>query len=605
MGWSIEKVHQEIKLFYDKGEELTPKNVRKKYSGLYYAAIRHCDSWEKAVNGAGLIYENLVIQPWTAEKVIQEIKNVLNKGEDLSAKNIRDKYTSLFNAARRYFGSWKEACEKLGLEVEGRIRWDNERVIKEIKMFHERGESLHSRNVQRKNLPLLKAGKRYFESWDNALSIAGFDCNEIKKKGREEGFNLRSKNTQAKYTSEDFVSEQRNIIVKEILELHKEVDLLSHEYLVKNKSGLLHRMRRYFGSTTKAMNAADIDYEEIKKINSIKWNRKKISSEILRIKENNEPLNVSYIIKNHRNLYRAAVNHLDSWENALGLLGIDYDKIKREVLESVVASRTLYPQEFVVSELRKMKQEGMILSKKHVTQYNSALLDACYNRFGSLQNAIEEAGYDYDEELEFAREEWLKQQMKVQRKWTKEKVIDEILNLHKNDIPLSNSYIKHNYQSLYDGANNWVGSWSEAVTAAGLNYNEIREDRYKASYCGHLFEKLVDELLIDAGLGYEKYHHERWNPDYVLQNNIWMDAKLSQWTIYESKTIERYKEHCRLLTIVYMRGRRGEIGDEIIKGKVRLLSVYKLIKQLPKHKQKYYIDGIREITIILNEYESW
>jgi hypothetical protein len=120
-----------------------------------------------------------------------------------------------------------------------------------------------------------------------------------------------------------------------------------------------------------------------------------------------------------------------------------------------------------------------------------------------------------------------------------------------------------------------------------------------------LFEKLVDELLIDIGVVYEKYEHERWNPDYILHNNVWMDAKLSQWTVFESNTIERYKEHCRMLTIVYMRGRRGEISDIIIDKNVRLISVYKFIKQLPKYKQKKYHEAISEIKTILHEFEMW
>lgn len=54
-----------------------------------------------------------------------------------------------------------------------------------------------------------------------------------------------------------------------------------------------------------------------------------------------------------------------------------------------------------------------------------------------------------------------------------------------------------------------------------------------------------------------------------------------------------------------MRGRRGEIDDEIICPKVRVISVEKFIKQLPKYKQKIYYDEINEIKILLNEFEDW
>lgn len=606
MNWTSDKVHHEIKKFYDKGEELRPKNVKGKYGGLYYAAIKYCGSWKNAVNEAGLNYENLIGEPWTAESVLEEIKNLFHKGEDLSTKNVRNKWKSLHNAAYRHFGSWQKACDVLGIQVKAKIRWNKEKVLEEIKKFHEKGESLHSRNTQRKYNALLKAAERYYDSWESAVSIAGFNYEEIKNKGREEGSKLISQFAQARYNSEDFLIEQKEVIVKEIQTLYKKNNKLSYGDILKSNSGLIARMRKYFGSITIAMNAAGINYNELKKQKAIrKWTTDTIKSEILRIKENGEPLNVGYIIKNHRQLYRSTVIYLESWENALRLIGIDYQKIKREGIERVKENNTLYTNQYVINELIQMKQMGLILSRKHVTEYNSALIDACYNRFGSLQNAIEEAGFNYDEELELARVEWLKRQMEVQQKWTKERIIEEILNLHRKDIPLTTSYIKNNYQSLYDGANNWIGSWAEAVTAAGLNYEEIREDRYKASYCGQLFEKLVDKLLLDIRVVYEKYEHEIWNPDYVLKNNVWMDAKLSQWTVFESKTIERYREHCKMLTIVYMRGRRGEISDKIVDKNVRLISVHKFIKQLPKYKQKKYHEVISEIEILLHEFEIW
>ena len=606
MKWTPEMVRHEIKRFYKKGEELTPKNVREKYAKLYYAAIKHCGSWKSAVNGAGLIYENLVGQPWTEEEVLKEIKNLHEKGEDLSTKAIQNKLKSLHDAGYRYFGSWQKACEELGIEVKANIRWNKEKILEEIKKFHESGESLHTRNVQRKYNPLLKAAKRYYSTWEAAVSLAGFNYEEIKKKGREEGSKLISQYAQSRYTNEIFIAEQREKILKEIEVLYRENNMLTYMDIRKNNSGLISRMIKYFGSIANAMREAGINYDDIKKQKAIrKWTLDKIKSEILSIKENGEPLNVNYIIANHRQLYRATVSHLESWGNALGIVGIDYQKIKREVIERGKENSILYTKEYVIKELINMKRMGLILSQKYVLEYNSALIDACYNRFGSLKHAIEIAGFNYEEELGLAREEWLKRQRDVQLKWTEEKVIEKIIMLSDKGIPLSKSYMQNNYQSLYDGANNRFGSWGKAVASAGLNYEEFREDRYKASYCGQLFESLVDELLEDLGVEYEKYKHVRWNPDYVLRNGVWMDAKLSQWTVYGSKTLERYKEHCRLLTIVFMRGRRGEISDEMIDKNVRLISVYKFIKQLPRYKQVKYYNKIDEIEKLLSDFEFW
>src|SRR5690606_11390254 len=111
---------------------------------------------------------------------------------------IRENERSLYDAAWKFHSSWKEACEKLGIETEGRLRWSKEKVITDIIRLHENGEVLSSRNITRLNNPLIKAASRYYKSWENAVTMAGLNYKEIKKQGREEGFKLRSENTKKK-----------------------------------------------------------------------------------------------------------------------------------------------------------------------------------------------------------------------------------------------------------------------------------------------------------------------------------------------------------------------------------------------------------------------
>jgi ribosomal protein L17 len=115
---------------------------------------------------------------------------------------------------------------------------------------------------------------------------------------------------------------------------------------------------------------------------------------------------------------------------------------------------------------------------------------------------------------------------------------------------------------------------------------------------GKIFERLVDELLVDLKINYKKGYNKEIRPDYVLNNNIWMDAKLSRWTItqHSCKTVEKYESYCNLLNIVYL---RGEKLDKMITSKTRILSVHLLIKQLPKHLQKVYTEKCNEIEELL------
>ncbi|MGP4070659.1 hypothetical protein [Halobacillus sp. B29] len=487
-----------------------------------------------------------------------------------------------------------------------RIKWTPDKVIKEIVKLDDKGEGLYVRNVTKVNLALLKAGRRHFGNWENAITNAGYDYEEVKKRGKREGAQKISKGRQKRFNSTEYLEAQKSEAILSLIQIHKENNNLTYSFLYENHGSLLAMLYKHFNSIENAMEAAGIDYANIKKVTSRrKWTDDSIKKEILKLLENDEPLYVSYIINQHRQLYRACVEYLGSWGNALDMIGVDYPRIKEIKRQETIENSTLYSKTYVLKNLYEIKEKGLPLSRKTIREHTSGLEDACYNRYGSLKVAIEAAGYNYEDELEVAEQIWLVKQREVQMKWTIESVLAEIQQLYEQEIPLYKSHIQSYNQSLYDGAINRIGSWSKAIEKAGLDYDKVREDSRDASYCGYLFEDLLDELLIETGISYSKYDHEKYNPDYTLRNGVWMDAKLSQWTVYASNTIDRYKYHCRYLIIIYMRGRRGEISDQIIKSNVRLISVHKYIKQLSQHRQQYYLTEINKIESHLEKIEDW
>ncbi|OXS54895.1 hypothetical protein B0G93_13150 [Bacillus sp. V-88] len=486
-----------------------------------------------------------------------------------------------------------------------RISWTKEKVITELQQYQRKGHPLNSRYMQSNNNRLLKAGKRYFNTWEKAVEHAGFNYQEVLEQAKkQQKINLKKASVK-RWTNEDYVSKQRKKTLSQLKNIYSIDPFYTRREMNQTNSGLLYRANKYFGSLENALNEIGVNYKEIKKESIKKWKDNFIIMEIERLLEEEEPLNASYIIKNHRQLYRACVNYFESWGAALYLVGVDYEKVKSENQKRVQKFRTLYSKEYVISELIKVKRSNGYISRKTIREHNKAIEDACYNRFGSLKEAIEQSGFRYETELEIAREEWLKKQLEVQLKWSKEDVIFEIKNLHNNGERLNSSYARQFHSSLYDGACNRYGSWEDAVTEAGIEYDKIREDRYQSSRYGMVFEKIVDDLLLEVGINYQKYQHDRWNPDYVIKNNIWIDAKLSQWGVFRSKTIQRYKEHCSMLFIIYLRGRRGEVSDIVYDGKVRFISVYYYIKQLPLRRRYYYQEKLSRIEAALSEFEDW
>lgn len=182
----------------------------------------------------------------------------------------------------------------------------------------------------------------------------------------------------------------------------------------------------------------------------------------------------------------------------------------------------------------------------------------------------------------------------------KRSVIAEIWRRYENGLPMNYSAIHNEDDALRRRCTTLFGGYKYAVEAAGFTYDAVRVDTDTASYCGNLFESLLSELLTDLSVEFEQYSHSKYRPDFVLSNNRWIDAKLSEWTVYNSDcdTVKKYEPFCRSLTIVYM---RGKVIDKMITNKTRIVHVNLLIKQLPKHKQTYYK---RKIDAILTKLDS-
>jgi len=118
--WTREKIAAGIKELNDQGVRLTVKNVSRRHSVLYSAALRYFGSWGDAVYAAGINYGEIKSQSrleavkkitkWNRARVLAEIKKVpFNRLWFVYKDNI-----ALHSAARREFGSWRQALEAAG-----------------------------------------------------------------------------------------------------------------------------------------------------------------------------------------------------------------------------------------------------------------------------------------------------------------------------------------------------------------------------------------------------------------------------------------------------------------------------------------------------------
>lgn len=188
---------------------------------------------------------------WSKERIIAELKTLYKKKVDLSYNNLAKKHQALISAASYHFKSYRNAVEKAGInyeEVVRRPRWNKQRVIAIIKSAKKKGWDLNWSSVTKRRDDLGKAAfaaiqGRLFGSWDRALTAAGLDADEISR------YRRWSKNT----------------IIFELKTRAADGENLNSGAVQQEDPGLHAAALRYFGSYDKALRAARINPNKIRK----------------------------------------------------------------------------------------------------------------------------------------------------------------------------------------------------------------------------------------------------------------------------------------------------------------------------------------------------
>ncbi|GLV66767.1 hypothetical protein Bmyc01_54360 [Bacillus mycoides] len=137
--WNKEKVIKEIKRLHTENVDLSIRSMIPYDSSLLGAANRHVGSWEKAIELAGINYEEVNPyswrESWEEENVLKSLKEIHDKGEEMTASRMFSDHASLYIATRKRFGSYEKALELIGLNYD-EIRQDSS-VIRNGNYFEE------------------------------------------------------------------------------------------------------------------------------------------------------------------------------------------------------------------------------------------------------------------------------------------------------------------------------------------------------------------------------------------------------------------------------------------------------------------------------------
>jgi hypothetical protein len=184
--WNRDAIAAEILRRYETGQDLSYSGITKENLPLLRAATRYLGSWQTAIEYAGLNYEDIRrYRSWNKERIVERIRELYAKGEDLSWRHISLKLDPSLAAAatkKNHYGSWRAALEAAGLDYDAIRRyrdWSDEEVIRRVRDLYAQGSSLNAKTMERKYITLITAARRRFPSWDRTLQAAGLDYRNI------------------------------------------------------------------------------------------------------------------------------------------------------------------------------------------------------------------------------------------------------------------------------------------------------------------------------------------------------------------------------------------------------------------------------------------
>jgi hypothetical protein len=145
------------------------------------------------------------------------------------------------------------------------------------------------------------------------------------------------------------------------------------------------RSQTHFGSWRAALNAAGIDYDDVKK-GRAKWSKEFIVARIKEAVEQGHDLLSPEFRAEYHDLYIAACSnrYFKSWTRALTAAGIDVDKLR---------SQHQWTKDAIIKKIREIAVDNQPLVWSYIDKHYPALYRAARRpeRFGSWEAAVEAA----------------------------------------------------------------------------------------------------------------------------------------------------------------------------------------------------------------------
>jgi hypothetical protein len=247
---------------------------------------------------------------WDKPRILKELKRSYRSGADLSYNALARKQQALVSAAAYHFGSYRRAVEHAGIDyasVIRRPRWTKQSIIALLKKAKRKNIDLHWSAVTKRRDELGRAAfaslqPRLFGRWDRALHAAGLDADEV-----------------SRYRKWD-----RNTVVFELKARAADHEPLNSGAIQAEDSGLHAAAVRHFGSYDKALRAAKVDPQEVRRRRT--WTKPQVVAALKSASKSGRHLADSSVRREHPALYGAAVRLFGTFTAARKAAGVKYKR---------------------------------------------------------------------------------------------------------------------------------------------------------------------------------------------------------------------------------------------------------------------------------------
>lgn len=432
-----------------------------------------------------------------------------------------------------------------GFNSRGEVRLTPEETLETILVAWADGEDLRANNFRRGfYAETFASAMDYYGTWDKALDQIGIDFDMVMARADE----IKQERKEIIFSEKAIQHEEKKLLlVERIQELwDKGADLRT---INANDNFLSEYKRSYklYGGWKEALEAAGLDYEQVKARVDIPRREQKKQDLIAKIKsayEAGKNLRPKYL-QNEKppevSLYHAAKTLFGGstfWIEALESAGIN---------PSDIGLKQRWSEERILKKLKERSEAGLSMSPSEISKSDRGLAKAINNYMGydaamkaiglrptahrktskhrtneDILKAIKNA-YKNGDDLKYEsimqagpskfrnivrsamrkfNGSWIdaveaagidySQFNSVNRAntWNKQVVIDSILELDGQGATLSAADIKSNYRPLYEAGVKYFGNWGAALVGSGFDDNNIRK-------IGRLLskEKILEEII--------------------------------------------------------------------------------------------------------------